>query len=294
MQVETARGKAALLRSPGRYLVLSALAGAFIGVGVVLMVMVSGPLGLAHSPWAKLVQGLVFGVALTLVIFAGGELATSNMMTMVQGAARRRVPALVALAVIVASLLGNLVGSVVFAWLVHRAGVLDVAAAPGSPAPGATMLDGMLHAKLAESGDVLFFRGVLCNFLVCLTVWMGVRTRSDAARIVLIFAGILAFVGSGFEHVVANMTTFSLGLFEHVPGVTVGAFAHNLLFVGLGNLVGGGLLVGAAFAFTGRRTAPGATPGTTPAAVPAPRSGEKSETATGSEPALAASAGKTA
>ncbi|MEU6577447.1 formate/nitrite transporter family protein [Streptomyces sp. NPDC046805] len=252
-QVATARSKVSLLRSPGRYLVLAALAGAFIGVGVVLMVMVTGPLGLVHSPWVKLIQGLVFGVALTLVIFAGGELATSNMMTMVQGAVRRRVSALGALAVIVASLLGNLVGSVVFAWLVHRAGVMDIVAAPGKPAPGATMLGGMLQAKLAESGDVLFFRGMLCNFLVCLTVWMGVRTRSDAAKLVLIFAGILAFIGSGFEHVVANMTTFSLGLFAHVPGVTVGAFAHNLLFVGLGNLVGGGLLVGAAYAFTSRR-----------------------------------------
>ncbi|MFD8675900.1 formate/nitrite transporter family protein [Streptomyces seoulensis] len=258
-QVATARSKAKLLRSPGRYLVLSALAGAFIGMGVVLMVSVSGPLSAAHSPWVKLVQGLVFGVALTLVIFAGGELATSNMMTMVQGAVRRALTPLTALAVIVGSLVGNLIGSVALAGLVHASGVLGVAPAPGAPAPGLAALTGMLTAKMAESGEAMFFRGVLCNFLVCLTVWMGMRTRSDAARILLIFAGILAFVASGFEHVVANMTTFSLGLFEDVPGVTVGAFAHNLLFVGLGNLVGGGLLVGLAYAVAGRRGTPAAT-----------------------------------
>ncbi|WP_244317373.1 formate/nitrite transporter family protein [Streptomyces bauhiniae] len=258
-QVATARSKAKLLRSPGRYLVLSALAGAFIGMGVVLMVSVSGPLSAAHSPWVKLVQGLVFGVALTLVIFAGGELATSNMMTMVQGAVRRALTPLTALAVIAGSFVGNLVGSVALAGLVHDAGVLGVAPAPGTPAPGLAALTGMLTAKLAESGEALFFRGVLCNFLVCLTVWMGMRTRSDAAKIMLTFAGILAFVASGFEHVIANMTTFSLGLFEHVPGVTVGAFAHNLLFVGLGNLVGGGLLVGVAYAVAGRRGTPAAT-----------------------------------
>jgi nitrite transporter len=257
-QVAAARSKAKLLRSPGRYLILSALAGAFIGVGVVLMVSVSGPLSAAHSPWVKLVQGLVFGVALTLVIFAGGELATSNMMTMVQGAVRRALTPLVALSVIVGSFVGNLAGSVALGWLVHAAGVLGVAPAPGAPAPGLAGLTGMLTAKMAESGEALFFRGVLCNFLVCLTVWMGMRTRSDAAKIMLIFAGILAFVASGFEHVVANMTTFSLGLFEHVPGVTVGAFAHNLLFVGLGNLVGGGLLVGVAYAVAGRRGTPAA------------------------------------
>ncbi|MGW5335584.1 formate/nitrite transporter family protein [Streptomyces bauhiniae] len=258
-QVATARSKAELLLSPGRYLVLSALAGAFIGMGVVLMVSVSGPLSAAHSPWVKLVQGLVFGVALTLVIFAGGELATSNMMTMVQGAVRRALSPLTALTVIVGSLVGNLVGSVALGWLVHASGVLGAAPAPGTPAPGLTALTGMLTAKMAESGEALFCRGVLCNFLVCLTVWMGMRTRSDAARIMLIFAGILAFVASGFEHVVANMTTFSLGLFEHVPGVTVGAFAHNLLLVGLGNLVGGGLLVGLAYAVAARRGVPDAT-----------------------------------
>ncbi|MFI8350491.1 formate/nitrite transporter family protein [Streptomyces sp. NPDC085596] len=258
-QIAAARGKAKLLRSPGRYLVLSALAGAFIGMGVVLMVMVSGPLSLAHSPWVRLIQGLVFGVALTLVIFAGGELATSNMMTMVQGAVRRALSPAAALAVIVGSLVGNLVGSVGLAWLVHAAGVLGVAPAPGAPAPGLAGLTGMLNAKMAESGEAMFFRGVLCNFLVCLTVWMGMRTRSDAAKIMLIFAGILAFVASGFEHVVANMTTFSLGLFEHVPGDTLAAFGHNLLLVGLGNLVGGGLLVGVAYSFTGRRNTPAAT-----------------------------------
>ncbi|MBV2357512.1 formate/nitrite transporter family protein [Streptomyces sp. J2-1] len=280
-QGAAAESKLALLRVPGRYLVLSALAGAFIGIAVVLMIMVSGPLNAVHSPWTKLIQGAVFAVGLVLVIFSGGELVTSTMMTAVQGAVRRRISPLGALALIVACFVGNLIGSIVFAWLVHKAGVLNIAPAPGAPAPGATLLEGLLHSKLTESGSTLFFRGVLCNFLVCLTVWMGVRTRSDAAKIMVIFWGLLAFVSSGFEHVVANMTTFSLGLFEHVPGVTVGAFAHNMLFVGLGNLVGGGLLVGVAYAYTSHRKSgsaePAPTPGTpvegaTPnAAVPAGR-----------------------
>ncbi|MBJ7905676.1 formate/nitrite transporter family protein [Streptomyces sp. DSM 110735] len=75
-------------------------------------------------------------------------------------------------------------------------------------------------------------------------------------RLILIFWGVLPFAGSGFEHVVANMTAFSLGLFEDVPGVTVGAFTRNLLFVGLGNLVGE-LLVGTVYAFAGRRAPTG-------------------------------------
>jgi nitrite transporter NirC len=68
----------------------------------------------------------------------------------------------------------------------------------------------------------------------------------------LIFWCLLAFIGSGFEHVVANMTVFSLGMVEDVPGATPGAFAVNLVLVGLGNLVGGGVLVGAGYGFLAR------------------------------------------
>nr|WTB28762.1 formate/nitrite transporter family protein [Streptomyces sp. NBC_00830] len=94
------------------------------------------------------------------------------------------------------------------------------------------------ESKAAQSAAVLFFRGMLCNFLVCLGVWMAAPTRSDGAKIALIFWALPAFVGSGFENVVANMTYYSLGMFEHVPNATAAGFARNLLLVGLGNLVG--------------------------------------------------------
>lgn len=82
--------------------------------------------------------------------------------------------------------------------------------------------------------------------------WMAARTKSDGAKLTLIFWCLLAFIGSGFEHVVANMTVFSLGMFENVPGATFGSFAANLVLVGLGNFVGGGVLVGASYGFLGR------------------------------------------
>jgi nitrite transporter NirC len=252
LQADAARSKIDELRRPGRYLLSSALAGAYIGMAVVLLLAVSGPLSAAQSPWTKLVQGLVFGIALTAVVFAGGELSTGNMMTMVQGLFVRRRGVGAGLAVIAGSFVGNLVGSVVFAWLVHESGILQTGATPGHAAPAAALLAATVKAKAAESGAMLFFRGVLCNFLVCLAVWMAARTRSDGAKLTLIFWCLLAFIGSGFEHVVANMTVFSLGLFGDVPGATYGAFAVNLLLVGLGNLVGGGLIVGAGYGFLGR------------------------------------------
>lgn len=252
-QGQVAATKIAELRSPGRYLVSSMLAGAYIGVAVVLMFSVTGPLLAAASPWTKLVQGLVFAVALTLVVFAGAELSTGNMMTGIQGMITGEGGIGGGIAIILGSFVGNLVGSIAFAWLVHESGVLAVGGTPGHVAPGLAILASVVKSKAAESASALFFRGVLCNFLVCLAVWMAARTTSDGAKLALIFWCLLAFVGSGFEHVVANMTVFSLGMFEGVKQATIGAFATNLLLVGLGNLVGGGLLVGASYGFLGRR-----------------------------------------
>jgi nitrite transporter len=112
---------------------------------------------------------------------------------------------------------------VVFAWLVHESGILTAGATPGHTATALAALTGIVKAKAAESGTALFFRGVLCNFLVCLAVWMAARTRSDGAKLALIFWCLLAFVGSGFEHVAANMTVYSLGMFEHVKAATATA-----------------------------------------------------------------------
>jgi nitrite transporter len=248
-QAEVAVGKTRASRSPGSYLVSAALAGAYIGVAVCLMLAAGGPLNAMNSPFTKLVQGLVFGIALTLVVFAGGELTTGNMMTMVVGLfdkARRTGPGAV-VAVIVFSFVGNLVGGLIFSLLIEASGVLRIAG-PGQPPAMLNFLLATVKSKSTESVGAMFFRGVLCNFLVCLGVWMAARTRSDGAKLVVLFWALLAFITTGFDHVVANMTILALGLFSGAPGVSVGVFAWNMLWVGLGNLVGGALL-GAAYGY---------------------------------------------
>jgi nitrite transporter NirC len=256
-QVMEARKKATSLRSPGKYLVSGALAGAYIGVGVVLIIMATGPLNAANAPATKLVQGLVFGIALTLVIFAGSELSTGNMMTMVHGLfdKARGVGFGAAIAVIAVSFAANFLGAAVFAWLIHNSGILSITT-PGHPAPGQALLTSMIATKSSESDQALFFRGVLCNFLVCLAVWTGVRTRSDGAKLALIFWCLLAFICSGFEHVGANMDIYWMGILQHLPQATWTNFGRNLLFSGLGNLIGGGLLVGVTYGILGRTGSP--------------------------------------
>jgi nitrite transporter NirC len=258
-----ARDKAATLRAPLRYGALAALAGAYVGVAVVLLASTAGPLASASAPATKLVQGTVFGIALTLVVFAGAELFTGNNMVMFIGWLRGGVSGSSAVLVNVASLIGNFVGSLAFAAIVQASGVL-AAHAPGKPAPGNGMITTLVTNKMAEGDGQLFWRAVLCNMLVCLGLWMATRTRSDGAKLAVLFWVLLAFVASGFEHSVANMTIFCLAIFDHTAHWS--DLWHNLLLTVPGNVIGGALVVGLPYAFSTRsRRAV-----TVPAGAPAP------------------------
>lgn len=247
VQAETAISKASGLRSPGRFLISGMLAGAYIGIGVVLMVSAAGPLLAAGDGFAKLVSGLVFSAALTIVVFAGSDLATSAMMILPVGALMRSISWGQAAGALLFTFLANLVGAGVFALLIVLSDVLV-----SNPAAGG-MLTGLLESKAHETPIELLVRGILCNVLVCLAIWMGSRVKSDGAKIALIFVAITAFITSGFEHVVANMTTYWVAVFTSDPNAALPYFAGNMLWVGLGNLVGGALVVGLAYWVIGGR-----------------------------------------
>jgi nitrite transporter NirC len=259
-----AADKAETVRSPLRYGALAALAGAYVGVAVVLLASVAGPLAASASPATKLVQGAVFGIALTLVVFAGAELFTGNNMTMLIGWLRGGVSGGAALVVNLASLVGNFAGSVAFAAAVHWSGVLDTAP-PGKPAAGEAMITTLVTNKMHATDGQLFWRALLCNALVCLGLWMATRTRSDGAKLAVLFWALLAFIASGFEHSVANMTIFSLAIFNHAAGWS--DLAHNLALTVPGNIVGGALVVGLPYAFAARTDRPVDRPVPVPAVV---------------------------
>lgn len=234
-----AKKKAAFLEtSLGGYLVLSVLAGSYLGFGIALIFSLGGPLAAAGSPVMKLVMGASFGIALTLVIFAGSELFTGNNMVGAIGGLSRSVTWGQVLQFNFWSWLGNLIGSLALAWLVVQSGVF---------AKGATaeLIQTVAGVKMSLGPWELFVRGILCNWLVCLAVWTAGRTSSDAAKIMLIFWCLFAFIGIGFEHSIANQSFLGMALFlPHEGGVSWGGFWYNQLFVVLGNIIGGGLFVG--------------------------------------------------
>lgn len=257
-----AQGKAILLKSPVRYSVQAALAGAFVGVAVVLMAATAGPFLASANPGTKLVQGSVFGIALTLVVFAGAELFTGANMVMLIGWLKGTVRGLDALLVNIAALIGNLVGAIVFAGMVHASGALDSVAKVGGKPAGDGLIKAVVTSKLHATDGQLFWRAVLCNMLVCLGLWMAARTKSDTAKLIVLFWVLLAFIASGFEHSVANMTIFALAVMH--GDATWGDLTHNLLFTVPGNVVGGAVVVAAGYLLsaTPKRsvTAPTSTP----------------------------------
>jgi nitrite transporter NirC len=121
---------------------------------------------------------------------------------------------------------------------------------------GSDLLNGVAAAKMGKSAVQLLALGILCNWLVCLALWMAARTRNDAAKCIVIFWCLLAFIASGYEHSVANMTIFVIALLgEHPATVSLAGMAHNLLWVTLGNAVAGALFMGMGYC----RANPGAS-----------------------------------
>ena len=239
---EAAKTKTAYLRShPLGYLILSAMAGIYVGFGIVLIFAIGAPFLATNSPAAKIAMGASFGIALSLVIMAGSELFTGNNMVMTIGMMRRTASPAALLAIWVVSFIGNLLGSLALAWLVAKSGVF-------ASAPHLAVIEKTVATKMNLPFGALFFRAVLCNWLVCLAVWCATRATSEAGKLIMVFWCLFAFIGSGFEHSVANMTLLGIGLFQpHSAAVSVAGFVHNMVPVTLGNIVGGGLFVGGAY-----------------------------------------------
>lgn len=206
-----------------RLLLLGALAGAFIAFAGVAASL-GGALG------GKLASTAIFPIGLTMVLLAGSELFTGNclfLMPLLRGdiTAGRMLRSWAAV------YLGNLIGSVAVAFLVVRCGALDGAA------------EAAVTTAVTKAGlpfGVALLRGVLCNFLVCLAVWMAFCAQSAGGKVVSLFGPIFLFVLCGFEHSVANMYYIPAGIFLAEGGeVTWGSLWQNLLPVTLGNMLGG-------------------------------------------------------
>jgi len=261
-----------------KMIVLGILAGAYIGFGANLATKIGSMDTLlpGGTPGGQFLFGAVFSVGLMLVVIAGAELFTGNNMACAISAMNGQASWGGLLINWVVVFIANFIGSVMLVYIVFWGGYWGQADAAGAitlTAMGSKAL-AIAKGKLALTWGQAFFRGILCNWLVCLAVWMAFAAKDIVGKIFAIFFPIMAFVASGFEHSVANMFFIPMGITiananpdmvaaatKMVDGVPVSVFnmtadqvvqffsyanffSSNLLPVTLGNIVGGAIFVG--------------------------------------------------
>ncbi|MDR0862192.1 MAG: formate/nitrite transporter family protein [Oscillospiraceae bacterium] len=245
-----------------KMLLLAILAGMFIalaGVGATI-----GSVTIASASLAKIVSAVIFPVGLVMVLVAGSELFTGNNLLIIPVMEKQvKVSAMLKNWFFV--YLGNLIGGILVAALVVYGHTFSVFSNEAAASVIKTAV-----AKVSLSFGDAFLRGILCNFLVCIAVWISFAAKDVVGKIVGLFLPIMTFVLSGYEHSVANMYYISAGLFAqrnpaYAAAVPTGTslmnltwgnmFAKNLLPVTLGNIVGGMVLVGLVYWFVYLRNA---------------------------------------
>ncbi len=235
-----------------RLTILGIFAGVYIGFGAELMIMVTHDMAsFLGVGMAKLIGGAVFSVGLMLVVIAGAELFTGNNLIFLSVLDRQ---------VTVRRLLrnwtivyfANFVGSLLLVLLMYWSGLWKTSGG----LVGASAL-GIANSKVNLTFLQAFARGILCNWLVCLAVWMAVSASTVVGKVWAVFFPIMAFVASGFEHSVANMFFIPMGLVlkgqtaivtaaglaDKLSHLTIGGMVMNLIPVTLGNIVGGAFFV---------------------------------------------------
>jgi nitrite transporter NirC len=236
--------KASIMRS----LMRSALAGMFIGFGVIVAFKTASFFYNAHSPFTYPVAAFTFGVAIVLIAYAGGDLFTGNAFYFSYAALKKRTSWLNVVKLWTSSYIGNMIGTVSFAFLILGSGLFK------DESVNKFLLSVVEHKMNAPAME-LFFRGILCNWLICLAFFIPMSLKNDGPKLFMMILFVFAFFISGYEHSIANMCSFSIALvIQHPESISMQGALHNLIPVTLGNIVGGAILMGVVYWFLNKET----------------------------------------
>ncbi len=226
----------------GRSFVLACLAGFFIGMGGMFMLLVKSDASLSFAA-ASLLGGLSFSLGLFAVLVAGAELFTGNNLMVLGCLGGKYAPAQLVRSWCVVYV-GNLVGSLALVAILYLANFAGM----NGGAVGECAVS-VATAKCSLPFATAFFRGIMCNVLVCLAVWMGFAGKTVVDKFLAAAVPVTAFVACGFEHCVANMffLPYGLALSGGTEAITIGSILMNILAATAGNIVGGALLFAGAY-----------------------------------------------
>ena len=220
-----------LKNNPLGYFMSAILAGVFVAMGGFVAFTLAGHLSGAEmtANWAKPAQSAAFAAALSLVIMAGADLFTGNNFVLSAAVFRKTASWGDACKLWGICWIGNLVGSLL-------SSALFVAAKVPTGGIGDYFVNLAVN-KTTTAPVPLFVKAVLCNILVCLAVWCGIKMKSESGKLIMIFWCIFVFMVCGFEHSIANMSSIGVSLLTGKVGI--GAYFYNVIIVTLGNMVGG-------------------------------------------------------
>jgi nitrite transporter NirC len=236
-----------LAENPVGFWISSMMAGIYVGFGILLIFSIGSVLDPSVRPLA---MGATFGLALILVVFAGADLYTGLTMSMPLAVFECRSTWDALGRVWATSWLGNFAGALLLAGLfvLGGGGIITTASSE--------LIYKAAAAKMNMDALPLLARAILCNWLVCLALWMSVRINNEAARMVAIAWCLFAFIASGYEHSIANMTIFGVALLsKHSDAVTWAGMMWNLFWVTLGNTIAGAMFMAGAYWVASRKPA---------------------------------------
>ena len=227
-------------RSLTSHFVRSMLAGMYVGAAIVLIFTVGGLLSKAAPGTERILMGVCFGGALTIVVFAGSELFTGSNLVLTLGVFTGKSSWRDLIANWVWTWIGNLAGSILLAVIVVRSGLLNAD-------PINAFVLKLVDMKMNIPPEQLILRAILANWLVCLGVWMAARIKSETAKILMIWWCMFTFITCGYEHSIANMCGLMLGLLlpheSETLRISINGYAYNLALSTLGNVIGGAVFV---------------------------------------------------
>lgn len=232
--------------------ILGILAGVYIAFGACLATLAGHDAAkYVGMGFARLISGAVFSVGLMFVVIAGAELFTGNNL-MLMSVLDKKSPLGKMLFKWGVVYVANLVGSIFLAYLYYKTNLWKMGDNMGVGVSALTLANSKMNLTFIEA----LTRGILCNWLVCLAVWMATASRDVTGKMLACFFPIMAFVASGFEHSVANMYFIPMGLFLKSSGqinpvglnltnlTWTNFFLKNLIPVTIGNIIGGAFFVG--------------------------------------------------
>lgn len=235
------KGAATSEMSPIKALHSSVHTGCIVAFGGLLALNIAGAIPGLDVVMRRIVFGLVFPYAMYVILQSGGQLYTGNAGAVTAAYLEGLIPLSGLLRALAISLVGNFFGCAFFAWLSKALGLIP-------PFVG-ELAAAIAEKKLSLSFGLAFYKGIVCNWLVCLGVFLAGQADDAVGKIFAFYFPLMAFIICGLEHSVANAFLLPLGMYGGAQTTFAQIATKNLVPVVLGNAIGGGLLVAASYSF---------------------------------------------